>query len=162
MTTVYESLVNELKLQLNLKKIEFKNIECKNIEFKNIFRLINNQKYDEITKIIDDANIQTLINDIETEREKIGNNLEKKLNNLIWLNELLIIFGEEPHTSLKEALKFLKKNVFINIYDLEAGFYEKRTTKELLKKELRKHPDRRYPLHSAKKNVTLKCFLIKM
>ena len=160
METVYEGLINELKLQLNLKKIKLQ-LNLKNIEFKKIVKLINNQKYDEITEIIDDDNIQTLINAIVTEREKIGNELEKKLNNLIWLNELLIKFGEEPHTSQQEALKFLKKNVFINIYDLVAEKYEKRTTRELLQKELRNCPDRRYPLLSAKENKTLKCFLIK-
>ena len=160
METVYEGLINELKLQLNLKKIKLQ-LNLKNIEFKKIVKLINNQKYDEITEIIDDDNIQTLINAIVTEREKIGNELEKKLNNLIWLNELLIKFGEEPHTSQQEALKFFKKNVFINIYDLVAEKYEKRTTRELLQKELRNCPDRRYPLLSAKENKTLKCFLIK-
>ena len=76
MATVYESLINELKLQLKLKKIGFNKI----------VKLINNRKYDEIVEIIDDENIQTLIDAIVTEREKIGNNLEKKLNNLIWLN----------------------------------------------------------------------------
>ena len=74
---------------------------------------------------------------------------------------MLIKFGEEPHTSQKEALKFFKKNVFINIYDLVAGLFEKRTTKELLQKDLRNHPDRRYPLLSAKENVHVKCFLVK-
>ena len=160
METIYEGLINELKLQLNLKRIELE-LNLKQIKFKKIMILINNQKYDEITEIIHDSNIQTLIKNIVTEREKIGNELEKKLNNLIWLNELLIKFGEEPHTSQQEALKFLKKNVFINIYDLVAEKYEKRTTRELLQKELRNCPDRRYPLLSAKENKTLKCFLIK-
>jgi hypothetical protein len=56
----------------------------------------------------------------------------------------------------------LKKKVFINIYDLEAEIYEKRTTKKLLKRDLKKNPDRRYPLRLAKNNITLKCFLIKI
>ena len=151
MATVYEGLTNELKLQLKLKKIGFNKI----------FKLINNQKYDEIVEIIDDEHIQTLIDDIVSEREKIGNNLEKKLNNLIWLNERLIQFEKEPQTSKTQALKLLR-TIFINIYDLEAEKYEKRTTKKLLQKELRNCLDRRYPLHSAKENETLKCFLIKI
>ena len=113
MATIYEGLINELKLQLSLKKIGFIKI----------VELINNQKYDEILEIIDDENIQTLIDAIVTEREKIGNNLEQKLNDLIWLNERLIQFGEEIQPSKTKAIKLLKKKVFINIYDLEAEKY---------------------------------------
>jgi hypothetical protein len=151
MSTIYEGLINELKLQLNLKKIGFNKI----------VKLINNQKYDEIVEIIDDEHIQTLIDDIVSEREKIGNNLEKKLNNLIWLNERLIQFEKEPQTSKTQALKLLR-TIFINIYDLEAEKYEKKTSWKLLAKQLRKYPFTRYPLHSAKENETLKCFLIKI
>ena len=79
MATIYEGLINELKLQLNLKRIELE-LNLKQIKFKKIMILINNQKYDEITEIIHDSNIQTLIKNIVTEREKIGNELEKKLN----------------------------------------------------------------------------------
>ena len=151
METIYEGLTNELKLQLKLKKIGFNKI----------VKLINNRKYDEIVEIIDDENIQTLIDAIVTEREKIGNNLEQKLNDLIWLNERLIQFEKEPQTSKTQALKLLR-TIFINIYDLEAEKYEKNTTWELLAKQLRKHPVTRYPLYSAKENETLRCFLIKM
>ena len=129
---------------------------------KKMFSLINNQKYDEIIKIIDDETIQRLIENIVDEREQIGNNLENKLNNLLWLNERLIQFGEEPQPSKTKALDLLKKKVYINIYDLEAEKYEKRTTIQLLKKELQKKRDRRFPLYCAKENITLKCFLIKL
>ena len=152
MATIYEDLTNELKFKLGLK----------NIKFYKIFILINNQKYEEIIEIIDDENIQTLINNIVTEREKIGNELEKKLNDLIWLNARLVQFGEEQQLSKTQALKLLKTKVFINIYDLDAELYEKSTTKKLLKRQLRKHPETRYPLHCAKENETLKCFLIKI
>lgn len=152
MATIYECLINELKSQLQFKRINFKNM----------FRLINNQKYDEITEIIDDEHIQTLINDIVTERENIGNELEKKLNDLIWLNSRLIQFGEPPQESKTKALHLLRTKIFINIYDLEGGLYDKRTTKILLKKDLRKNPERRCPVNCAKENITLKCFLIKM
>ena len=40
METIYEGLTNELKFKLGLKKIEFDEM----------FRLINNQKYEEIKK----------------------------------------------------------------------------------------------------------------
>jgi len=152
MSTIYEGLTNELKFKLGLK----------NIKFYKIFILINNQKYEEIIEIIDDENIQTLINNIVTEREKIGNELEKKLNDLIWLNARLVQFGEEQQLSKTQALKLLKTKVFINIYDLDSELYEKRKTKKLLKTQLRKNPETRYPLHCAKENETLKCFLIKI
>ena len=152
MISSYESLICDLKIRL----------KNKNIKFKKLFSLINNQKYDEITKIIHDESIQTLIKNIVSKRETISNNMENKLNDLLWLNERLIQFGEEPQSSKTKALKLLKTKVFINIYDLEEEKYERRTTKELLRKEIRKNPDRRFPLCSAKENKTLRCFLIKL
>jgi hypothetical protein len=152
MTSLYQELICELKIKLKNKKINFNKI-CS---------LINNQFYDEIIKIIDDDVIHNLITKIVAERTQIGNKLETKLNNLLWLNEQLIQFGEEPQTSITKALKILKSNVFINIYDLEREQYEKRTTMQLLRKELRKQRDRRFPLSYAKENITLKSFLIKL
>jgi len=152
MTSVYEGLICDLKIKL----------KNKNIKFNKIFSLINNQKYDEIIEIIDDETIKTLIENIVTERETIGNNIENKLNNLLWLNDRLIQFDEEPQSTQTKALHLLKTKVFINIYDLDAEKYERRTTIQLLKKELRKKPDRRFPLCSAKENKTLRCFLIKL
>ena len=152
MSTVYEELICKLKNKI-------KNI---NIKFNNLFKLINNEKYDEIIEIINDETICTLIENIVIERERIGNNMENKLNNLLWLNDILIIFGEEPQSTKTKALKLLKSKVFINIYDLEAERYNCRITKQLLKKELRNKPARRFPLNIAKNNITLKCFLIKL
>jgi hypothetical protein len=151
MTSVYESLICDLKNKL----------KNKNIEYKNIFRLINNEEYGEIIEIIDDETIQSLIDNIISEREQIGNNMEKKLNDVLWLNERLIQFGEEPQSSKTKALKLLKKKVFINIYHLEAEKYEERTTKQHLIKDIQKNPERCFPLLIAKENITLKCFLIK-
>jgi hypothetical protein len=151
MTSVYESLICDLKNKL----------KNKNINYENIFRLINNKKYGEIIKIIDDETIQSLIDNIISEREQIGNNMEKKLNDVLWLNERLIQFGEEPQSSKTKALKLLKKKVFINIYHLEAEKYEKRTTKQHLIEDIQKNPERCFPLLIAKENITLKCFLIK-
>ena len=84
--------------------------------------------------------------------------MEKKLNNLFWLNERLLQFSEEQQVSIKKARKLLKTKVFINIYDLEAEKYEKKTTKQLLKKELGKHVERRFPLFIAKKKYNFKMF----
>jgi len=152
MASVYESLICELKIKL----------KNKNIKFNKIFSLINNEKYAEIIEIIDDETIQTLIEKIVAERERIGNNMENKLNNLLWLNERLFQFDEEQQSSKTKALNLLKTKVFINIYDLETDKYETRTTKQLLKKELRKNADKRFPLRIAKENKTLRCFLIRL
>ena len=95
-------------------------------------------------------------------KEEIGNNMENKLNNLLWLNERLKQFGEEPQSSKTKALNLLKTKVFINIYDLEAEKYERRTTKEKLNQELIVNPKRRFPLHIAKGKKNLSIFLINM
>lgn len=150
MTSAYESLISDLKIKL----------KNKNIKFQMLFKLINNQNYDKIIEIIDDKTIHTLVENIVTERERIGDNMENKLNDLLWLNKQLIQYGEEPQVSKTKALKLLKKKVFINIYDSEAEKYERRTTKQLLKRELREKAERRFPLWIAKKRITLRSFLI--
>ena len=144
MTSIYENLICDLKIKLKNKN-KNKKIKCKDL-----FSLIN------------DETIQTLIVNIVAERKRIGNNMENKLNNLLWLNDLLIKFGEKPQSSKTKALKLLKTKVFINIYDLEAEKYEKRTTKQKLEKELREKCDRRFPLGDAKEYITLRSFLIKV
>ena len=150
MTSVYESLIWELKDKL----------KNKNIKFNDLFSLINNQQYNNKNFIIiPDETINTLIEKINTERERIGDDMEKKLNNLLWLNGRLVQFGKDPQPSITKALKILKK-IFINIYDLDAEKCEKITTINLLRRELINKPERRFPLHSAKENATLKCFLI--
>ena len=150
MTTLYSKSINELKNKLSNK----------NIKFNDIFNLISNEKYDKIIEIVDDDEINSLINTIITEIERIGHSLENKLNNLLWLNERLIQFGEEPQSSTTKARAILR-TIYINIFDLESGFYEKKTTFEKLRKDLRKKC-RCFPLNIAKKNITLKCFLQRM
>ena len=150
MESVYTTLIHDLKLQL----------KNKHIGFNRIFTLINLQNYDEIIDIIDDDTITGLIEDIIIERELIGNMLETKLNSLLWLNARLVHFKQEPQSSATKARKLLKR-IYINIYDLNWGIYVS-TTKKKLQKELRKHPERRFPLLYAKENITLKSFLIKI
>ena len=99
MTSAYESLISDLKIKL----------KNKNIKFQMLFKLINNQNYDKIIEIIDDKTIHTLVENIVTERERIGNNMENKLNDLLWLNKQLIQYGEEPQVSKTKAQKLLKK-----------------------------------------------------
>ncbi len=93
--------------------------------------------------------IGDIIQDIIAEREDIARIARDIYNNLTFLNELLEIFGEEPQTSLTKARKLFKTKIFINIYDLCYGMYNKRTTKELLRKDLQKKPERRFPLQSV-------------
>ena len=148
--TRYENLLNELKTELGIR----------NIGYNKIIKLINRQKYDEIRVIVNDYVINNIIDGIITERELIGNMMANILNSLVMLNDLLIIFDEEPQPSLTKARKSLKKKVFINIYDLVAMRYEMRKkTKRLLIEDVRGNPDRRFPLNDAKRNCVLKSFL---
>jgi hypothetical protein len=150
MATRYENLLNELKTELGIR----------NIGYNKIIKLINRQKYDEIRVIVNDYVINNIIDGIITERELIGNMMANILNSLVMLNDLLIIFDEEPQPSLTKARKSLKKKVFINIYDLVAMRYEmRRKTKRLLIEYVRGNPDRRFPLNDAKRNCVLKSFL---
>lgn len=122
--------------------------------------MIKKQKYDKINEIVQDETTSIIINKIVIEWKRIGNNLENIFNDLVKLNELLVKFGENPQPSKTKALKFLKKNIFINIYDLEAGEYEHKTTKNELINSLRNNPELRYPLNFAKKYKKLKWFLV--
>ena len=150
MASVYYDLIDELRSKLKKK----------NIDFVTMVNLINSQAYDKIIELVRDETIFTLIENIITERERIGNAMEKNLNDLLWLNEKLVIFGEEPQPSITKARRLLKAKVFINIYDLIAEKYEMRTTRQKLIEQLRKHPEKRFPLQHAKEYITLKCFLV--
>lgn len=123
--------------------------------FKYIFRLLNRGHYDRIN--LDEEALE-IIENIKKERERIAASMETKLSNLEWLNERLLQFGKEPQPTKTKAKKLLKK-IFINIYDLEEENYN-RTTKKMLLKELRSCPEKRFPLHIAKKHTNLKCFLV--
>ena len=148
--TRYENLLNGLKTELGIRKIKYDKI----------IKLINKRSYDEIRVIVNDYVINNIIDGIITEREIIGNMMANILNSLVMLNDLLIIFDEEPQPSLTKARKSLKKKVFINIYDLVAGRYEMRKkTKRLLIEDVKDNPDRRFPLDYAKRNRVLKSFL---
>jgi hypothetical protein len=150
MSSTYEELIASLNNECRKKKVEYKEI----------IRKLNSVEYDEI---INDESmgdiIKDIIKDIIAEREEIAKIARDIYNNLTLLNELLVIFGEEPQTSLTKARKIFKTKIFINIYDLCDGKYNKRTTKQLLRKDLRRNPDRRFPLRVAK-IYEFKCFLI--
>ena len=140
MASPYYDLIDELKVKL----------KSKHIPFNVIMNLINSQEYEDI---------HVLIAKIVEERDHIGKTMEKNLNDLLWLNKILVLFGEEPQPSIRKARRLLKAKVFINIYDLVAEKYEMRTTRSKLTEQLRDYPERRFPLQIAKKYKALKCFL---
>ena len=142
----YDELIASLKNECRKKRVSYRDI----------IKKLNRFEYDEI---INDERICDIIQDIIAEREDIARIARDIYNKLTFLNELLEIFGEEPQTSLTKARKLFKTKIFINIYDLCDGRYNKRTTKELLRKDLRQNPERRFPLKLAK-GTRFKCFLI--
>ena len=142
MSLIYEGLINELKLIFLKKNIDFTK--------KNLRLIINKEttkKNKNIKKMLDD---DELIEKIVNELEETSKKLHEIFACLTYLNELLIIFGEEPQASKKKAKKILKTKVFINIFDLIAGKYEKRTSKKLLIQDMIDNPVRIFPLKFAK------------
>jgi hypothetical protein len=151
MDTRYNNLITDLKQKLST--LGYKH--------KDIFKIINNMDYDQMNVVLKNTFVIYLIECIVLEREKIGDRLEHKLNDLSWLNDRLINFNLEPQETKTKALNLLK-DININIYDLEAEQYEAKTDYISLRKDLRKYPERRYSLINAKENITLKCFLKKI
>jgi hypothetical protein len=143
MSSVYYDLIDELRTKL----------KSKHINFNAIINLINCQDYEDI---------HVLITKIVEEREIICIAMEKNLNDLLWLNKILVLFGEEPQPSKTKARRLLKAKVFINIYDLAAGNYAARTTRQGLIEQLRNFPEKRFPLQRAKKYKLLKNFLVRV
>jgi hypothetical protein len=74
MASPYYDLIDELKVKLKSKHIPF------NI----IMNLINSQEYEDI---------HVLIGKIVEERDHIGKTMEQNLNDLLWLNDKLVLFG---------------------------------------------------------------------
>ena len=140
MASTYYDLIDELKVKL----------KSKHIKFNPIMNLINSEDYEDL---------HVLIVKIVKEREHICETMEKNLNDLLWLNKILVLFGEEQQPSITKARRLFKAKVFINIYDLVAEKYEMRTTRSKLTEQLRDYPERRFPLEIAKKYKALKCFL---
>jgi hypothetical protein len=140
MASPYYDLIDELKVKL----------KSKHIPFNPIMNLINCKEYEDI---------HVLITKIVEEQDHIGKTMEKNLNDLVWLNDKLVLFGEEPQPSIRKAFRLFKEKVFINIFDLIAEQYEMRTTHSKLVEELKNHPERRFPLQIAKKYRALKFFL---
>ena len=147
--TRYEYLIDELKIELGIR----------GGDFLSILRRINREEYEDIGDISDDKVICYLIEGIVNERVIIGDNVANLLNNLVLLNDLLLIFNLEQQSSLVRARNELKK-VFINIYDLEAGRYDRRKASiQDVADDIRSNPERLFPLDIARSDSVLKCFL---
>lgn len=148
--TRYEYLIDELKIELGIR----------GGDFLSILRRINREEYEEIGDISDDKVICYLIEGIVNERVIIGDNVANLLNNRVLLNNLLIIFNLKQQSTLAKARNELKRNVFINIYDLEAGRYDRRMASiQDITDDIRSNPERLFPLDIASSDSVLKCFL---
>ena len=108
-----------------------------------ICRVKNNPSYFEICDII---------HNIKEERKQIAK--RSTLYDLPTLNDSLIKLGEELCPSITQARKKLK-TIYINIYDYDAGKYDKRTDLISLRLDLNKNEDRHYPLYDAKSDREL-------
>jgi hypothetical protein len=94
---------------------------------------------------------------IKKEKIRVGESMDKKLDDLDWMNQFLSALGRAKEPSKGKARASLKK-VYINIYDMEEGKYDK-LFKSL--SELRKYSIKErliYPLKKAK-GSNLKAFL---
>ena len=141
----YSQSVDNLKQLLRKKKIKYRTI----------FKLINNGG------LIIDTDVKILADIVISERELIFANFDSELDNLSSLNKRLIQFTREPQTSITRAKKILS-TICINIYDLIANKIDKETDYLSLRTDVRKHPDRKFPLNMAKKYVNIACFLKKL
>ena len=148
--TRYEYLIDELKIELGIR----------GGDFLSILRRINREEYEQIGDISDDKVICYLIEGIVNERVIIGDNVANLLNNRVLLNNLLIIFNLKQQSTLAKARNELKRNVFINIYDLEAGRYDRGVASiQDITDDIRSNPERLFPLDIASSDSVLKCFL---
>ena len=152
METIYEVLINELKIKCELKGIKFTKKNLRLIINKETTKKNKNRK-----KMLDDDElIEKIVNELEVKAKKLREISEADLK---VLNELLIIFGEETQPSKTKAKKILKTQVFINIHDFVEKKYEKRTTEELLIQDIKNNPDRAFPLMFVKIRENSKNFL---
>ena len=152
MVTIYEGLINELKIKCELKGIKFTKKNFKKI----INEKITDKNINTKKRLDDNELIEKIVNEIEKIAKKLQEILAADLKGL---NELLIIFGEDPQPSLTKAKKLLK-TIFINIHDLVSQKYEKRReTIEELQQDIKNNPDRIFPLRFAKSSKKAKNFL---
>ena len=160
----YSELVDHLKSKIK-GKIAYKPrvrdlLNLPEYEEEKIEELLNSSKI----KINDDDKMDIvfticLIRDEIKRLEDFTKRMETRLDNLEWLNAILILFKEEPQPSRKKARKLLK-TVYVYIFDFDCLPEElcgKKTTHDQLIERVKK--DGPYPLKMAKKTRYLQHFL---
>ena len=103
--------------------------------------------------------ISDLKQKIDEERDRVGQAMERNLGDLNWLNNVLEKCGLPTETTAAKARASIKKNIIINIYDLEREDFGARfPTFGAFLNDI--HSRKRYfPLKKAKSNGHLKLFL---
>ena len=158
----YFELINYLRSKLKGKiaySRVYKLLNLSECEFDKIEELLNSSKIE-----INEDDLMDIIFTIYLildEMNKIAIRMEARLNNFPWLNETLGHFNIDPQPSITQAKKKLKE-ININIYDLDDGRYDKQTDYKLLRSQLRRFPEWRFPLELAKNTPTFKLFLKKI
>ncbi len=99
---------------------------------------------------------------LDGECERIAESMEANLDNLEWLNKVLEATGHPIEDTTNKAREVLKTKVHINIYDLEAGNYNKafKNFNDFVNDMMVRR--RFYNLNKAKESPLLKIFLRKI
>mgnify|MGYP000359395675 CR=1 FL=1 len=106
-----------------------------------------------------ERNIEDLKQQIADERSRVAEAMEANLDDLDWLNNVLDQCDLDPESTPAKARATIKKNIIINIYDLEKENFGARfkSFSDFLQDI---HARKRYfPLQQAKENGHLKLFL---
>ena len=115
----------------------------------NLF-LFHKGKFDAILRINNnDVKVIKILHLLLQELENIENFIKTNNNNLEWLNLVITKCGFPPELSLTKARGFIKKRLYINIFDLYNREY-KNVSRKAFNKDLIENPKRRFPLNLAK------------
>lgn len=117
---------------------------------KNNLFLFHKGMFDAILRINNnDTKVIKILYSLLQELENIELFIKTNNNNLEWLNLVITKCGFPPEPSLRKARGFIKKRLYINIFDLLVGIYINKSKKNF-NKDLIENPKRRFPLNLAK------------
>lgn len=115
----------------------------------NLF-LFHKGMFDAILRINNnDTKVIKILYSLLQELENIELFIKTNIYNLEWLNLVITKCGFPPEPSLRKARGFIKKRLYINIFDLLVGIYINKSKKNF-NKDLIENPKRRFPLNLAK------------